>query len=85
MRAEDHRLFRQLCHRPQTERLKTAAVRQDRPLPTHELVKPCRRLDDLYTRPEIEVIGVSKNDVRSQLSKLLGRHPLHTAQGWQRA
>ncbi len=38
------------------------AVRQDRPLPSHEAMQSPRILEDLHTRPQEEMIGIAEDD-----------------------
>src|SRR4051812_38595687 len=42
----------------------TTAVRQDRPLPAIESVKPSSFFKRVEPRPQIKMIGISKNDFR---------------------
>ena len=56
-------------------RLKTwkpPAVRQNRAIPAHEFVKPAQAGDSFVPRAQVEVIGISKNDLRVEGLQLVG-------------
>ena len=47
----------------QAEHLKTAAICQDRARPVHKTVQPSCCSDDLHPRPQVEVVGIGKDDL----------------------
>ena len=59
------------------EHLEAAGVREDGPLPAGERVDAAEALDELLARPEMEVVRVAQDDVRSQRSDLVGMQRLH--------
>ena len=65
----------------QREDLEAATVRQDRPVPVHELVKPPRLLHQLVAGSEVQVVGVGQEDGRPCLLHVPGRHGLHRGLG----
>src|SRR5882672_11229169 len=51
--------------------LKTAAIGEHRTVPGDEMVQPPQIVDELVSRPKIEVVGVSKDDLGAQHLKFL--------------
>ena len=51
-----------LAQLTQRDDLKAARVRQDRPIPGHELVQPAERGDPFVAGPQVEVVGVRQDD-----------------------
>src|SRR5262245_7549651 len=54
----------------EAEHLKTAAVREDRASPVHELVQAPRLGDDLYPGTDVKMVGVAKDDLRPHFAQL---------------
>ena len=46
------------------EDLEAAAVRENRPVPSHELVEAACFSDDVHARAEIQMVCVAKDDLR---------------------
>ena len=57
----------------QTENLKSAGIRQDRPRPGHELVQAAELPDRLVAGPQEQVIGVGQDDLRVQIVQQIAR------------
>ena len=63
MRLEAAALLGELAYACQAENLKSAAVGEYRPVPRLETVQSARCPERVKAGPEIQVIGVSKNDL----------------------
>jgi hypothetical protein len=61
--------------------LESAAVGQDGALPVHEPVKAAHGLDEPVSRPEVEMIRISKNHACSQFPDRFGQQALDRALG----
>ena len=66
------------------EYLESAAVRQDRAVPAHELVQAARFLHQGFARPQVQVVGVGQQDLGADLLHFPGRHRLHAGAGTHR-
>ena len=66
------------------EDLEASAVGQNRLIPVHELVETAGGPDDLATRAEVKVVGVTKEDLGARLGDLLGREAFHRGLGTDR-
>ncbi len=64
--AEAHALFGDLRLLGQGEYLEAAAIGQDRSVPTHKRVQAPRQVDELWTGPEHQVIGIRQDDLRAE-------------------
>lgn len=60
MRSKRHALFADFAQLVQTENLKTAGIRKDRPIPRHEFVQAAHRSNGLDAGSQIEVIGIGE-------------------------
>ena len=67
MRVEAAAVFRELAHLRERKDLEAAGIGENRPVPSHELVKPARGGDYVGTWPQQKVVGVAENDLRLQL------------------
>ncbi len=67
MRLEPTPLLRELPDPGEREDLKPAAIGQNRPLPTGKPVQSARLIQRLGPRPQVEVVGISQNDLRPDL------------------
>src|SRR5207249_11430217 len=56
---------------PQAEYLPAAAVGQHRPIPGHEAVQAAEMGDDVLSRPQVQVVRVGKDHLRTDLAQLL--------------
>ncbi len=65
-----HPLFGNLPQLGQREHLKTPAVSEYRPLPSHEFVQSALPGDQLLSGPDMEVIGIAENDLCPELLEL---------------
>ena len=54
----------------QGENLEAAGVRQDGPIPVHELVEAPHLPDEPVTGPEVEVVGVAQLDLAADLPEV---------------
>ena len=64
VRLEQDAVLVELAQVCQAESLEAAAVREDRAMPTHEIVKASQLVDHIYTRPQHEMIGVGQENLR---------------------
>ena len=71
MTRKSNTLLRHLCIRSQAKHLKSAAVGEYGPVPTHELVKTPRLLNQIDSGPQHEVVGVGKDDLRTCIAYFL--------------
>src|SRR6185437_14519331 len=69
MRTKAHALFAHLAQLAQAEHLEAAGVGEQGALPAHELVQPAQIPYQLVSRSQIEVIGVSQDDLRAQVAR----------------
>src|ERR1700743_2200355 len=74
MRPETNTFLADLAQLTQAKDLKAAGVGKHSPIPTHESVQPAQLAYQLMPRPQIEVIGVSQNDLRIQVFQHVLRH-----------
>jgi len=68
--------FAQLRER---EDLVPAAVRKNWAIPTHEIVQAAKMFDNVESRPNEQVVGVSENNLRIQLAEFARTNALHAA------
>src|SRR4029077_17766613 len=71
MRAKPHSVVGDLAEFRETEYLVAARIGEDRSSPGHEFVQTAKLADQLMPRPQIEMIGVGKNDFGAQLFERL--------------
>ena len=74
-----HAFLRDLSQFRQRKNLITAAVRQNRSIPIHELVKAAKMSDDIESGPDEQMIGISEDDLRIQLAQLAWTDRFHAA------
>src|SRR5262245_28510416 len=77
MRTDTHGFLVEVYELCEAEDLESAAVRQDRSVPTHELGEAPELSDHIHTRPKVKVVGVGEHDLGTEASQLLWRDPLH--------
>src|SRR5262245_38842801 len=77
MRTDTHGFLVEVYELCEAEDLESAAVRQDRSVPTHELGKAPELSDHIHTRPKEKVVGVGEHDLGAEAAQLLWRDPLH--------
>ena len=77
MRLKANPLLRELSHRTEAEDLVAAAVRQNRSVPAHEAMQPAQLANQLGAWPEIEVIGIPKQNLATHLFQISGQHRLY--------
>ena len=70
VRLELDAVFLDLAQVGQRKSLVAAAIGENRALPVHELVKAPKLANELMTGPEVEVVGVAKNDLGTQFFKI---------------
>jgi hypothetical protein len=63
----------------QRKHLKSAAVRQDRSIPAHELVESAHVADQFTAWPKVKVIRVSQNDLGPDLLQMQRSERFHRA------
>src|SRR5438034_3740707 len=74
VRPEAGALFGQASKFPVAEDLVPSAVCQNRPVPAHEMMESSQPLNPVVSGPEVEMVGVCKNDLRVQiLQPLVGQ------------
>src|ERR1700722_5606613 len=76
--------FRNPAEFSERKNLKSAAVSEDRAVPTHESMESAKMFDHLQTRPEEEMISVAKNNLSTHRVKFIRHHGLHGALGADR-
>ena len=81
MRTEPNSIFGNSAQRLQAHHLKTAAVGQDRVRPRHEAMQPARLTNQFVAGTQIEMIGISQQDLHAQRFEFILRHALHRAAG----
>ena len=80
VRLEVHALFADLPQAAQAENLKAAGIGQDRARPRHEPMQSAQPLNRLMPGPQIQMIGVAKNNGTPRSSgKIPLREPLTVA------
>src|SRR5947209_16888762 len=84
VRPERHSLLIELAQLAKAEYLKSPGIRQKRPVPRHKAMQPAHPPDDLHTRPQIQVISISKDDLRSKFLNNVLRHALYGRDGSHR-
>ena len=84
MGAEKHALFCDLAQIAEAEHLEAAAVGEDRTIPVHEAVETAELTNKLMPWPQIQVIGIGKNDLRFCIFELIGRQGLDGGLGADR-
>ena len=84
MGAEKHAFFCDLAQITETEHLEAAAVGEDRTIPVHEAVETAELTDKLMPRPQVQMIGIGKNDLRFCVFELVGRQGLDSGLGADR-
>ena len=80
MRLKQHPFFGNFIQICQTMHLKSAAIRQNRPLPVHKSVQTTCLSHQIHTRPQIKMVCIAQNNTRIQISQLLLRKRLNRAQ-----
>src|ERR1051325_8297518 len=81
MRTKTDSFLRHLAQLAQAEDLEAAGISQQRAVPAHEAVQPAQLAHQLMSRPKIEMVGIAKNDLRSQLFNDVLRNGLDRACG----
>src|SRR5262249_27606656 len=76
MRLKANPLLRQFAHCSQAEDLVAPAVRQNRPVPAHEAMQPAQLANQLRARTEIEMIGITKENLATHFFQISGQHRL---------
>lgn len=84
MGAEKHALFCDLAQITEAEDLEAAAVGEDWAIPVHEAVETAELTDKLMPWPQIQMIGIGKNDLRFCVFELVGRQGLDGGLGADR-
>ncbi len=67
MRAEDNAVLMNFCQIAEAESLETAGSGEDGPVPVHEAVQATEAIDGLVAGAQIQVIGVSEDDLSVQI------------------
>src|SRR5271154_5443374 len=78
MRAKAHTLIRHFAQLRKTKNLEAAGVRKNSARPGHEFVQTAELANQLMPRPQIEMVGVRKNDASAEFFERL------VAQGFYR-
>lgn len=81
MGAEKHTFFRDLAQIAEAEHLEAAAIGEDWAIPVHEAVETAELTDKLMPWPQIQVIGIGKNDLRFCIFELVRRQGLDSGLG----
>jgi len=81
VRLKDDSLIGDLAKASEAEHLESARVRQDRARPIHEPVQPAQLANGFMSRPQKQMIGIAKNDLRVQIVQQIPRkQPFHLGQ-----
>lgn len=59
--------------------LEAAAIRENGSIPTHKMVQTTKMFDDLESRPNEQMVGVSEDNLRVQVAEFPWTHGLHRA------
>ena len=78
-RAKVRTFFGDFPRLRQTPHLKTAGIREDRPLPMHEAMQPLMCRDHLEAGPQKQMKGVAEHDFGADAYQVLWRHGLDRA------
>src|SRR5438270_919837 len=84
VRPERHSVLIELAQLAKAEYLESSRIRQKRPIPRHKPMQPAHPPDDLHTRPQIQVISISKDDLRPNFLNDVLRDALHGPDGANR-
>ena len=84
VRPERHSLLIELAQLAKAEYLESSRIRQKRPIPGHKPMQPAHPPHDLHPRPQIQVIGISKDDLRPKFLNNVLRHSLYGRDGAHR-
>ena len=77
MGAKGDALIADIPQSSQTEYLIAPAISDYRPIPAHKSMESAHSFDDIYPRPQVEVIGISHYYRYVQALQFLGGHRLH--------
>ena len=77
VRAEAHTFIGDLPQFRETENLVAAGIGEDRAVPRHEFVQAAEFADERMPRPQIQMIRVSKDDLRAERFQRFLRQALH--------
>ena len=77
MRTKRHAVIGHFAEIAQAEDLKAARIGEDRMRPRHELVETAHLADQFMAGPEIQVIGIRKQNLDAELFEILLRLTLH--------
>ena len=72
-------LFSDFSQLGQGEDLKSSAVSENRKAQSHEFVQPTLPGDHFLSRPDMEMVGISEDNLSSKFVKLRRRHSLDGA------
>ena len=81
MRAKGHSILVQLAQFAQAEDLESSGIGKDRAPPRHETVQTAHFADGFDARAQVQVIGVSENDVCAKFFENVLRHSLDGGDG----
>lgn len=84
MGAEKHAFFRDLAQIAEAEHLEATAIGEDRAIPVHEAVETAELTDKLMPWPQVQMIGIGKNDLRFCIFELVRRQGLDGGLGADR-
>src|SRR5438128_11130487 len=77
MRLKSNTVIADLAQRAETEDLITAAVGQDRSVPSHELMQAAQFCNGFMAWPQGEMVRIAKQNHNMQVSYLIRRNTLH--------
>src|SRR5947208_13981976 len=77
VRLELDAVFADVPQRAEAEYLISAAIRQYRPVPSHESMQAAEPRDRFITRTQEQVIGIAEKNLNVELAELFGHHRLH--------
>ena len=84
MGLEGNTLFRNFGKLLETENLITPAVGEDGVVPVHKFVQTTQRTDQVVPWPEIEMIGIAKDNLRPRRFQVFRRQCLYSCLGSHR-
>lgn len=74
VRAECHAVIIHPAEARQAEHLEAAAIGEHRSVPRHEPVQSPQLLYYVYSRSEVQMIGVSQNHLETYILEFIGRY-----------
>src|SRR5688500_8331193 len=84
MRLEGYAVIVNLAVVTQAEDLESPAICQNRPVPCHEAMQPAELLHTISPRPQVKMVGIGQDNLRSKVAQFVRRERLHRCLGTNR-